>query len=57
MNTPESNLNISNKEFIYFSKSFKGDNDDDADKWKQEKDKRKRFKADQVTETEIIMNY
>jgi hypothetical protein len=28
-------LNISNKEFIYFSKSIKGDDDDD--KWKQEK--------------------
>ena len=32
-------MNISNKEFIYFSKSIKGDDDDDKDKWKQEKEK------------------
>ena len=31
-------MNISNKEFIYFSKSIK---DDDDDKWKQEKEKEK----------------
>jgi hypothetical protein len=30
-------LNINNKEFIYFSKSIKGD-DDDSNKWKQEKE-------------------
>jgi hypothetical protein len=31
-------LNINNKEFIYFSKSIKGDDDDDSNKWKQEKE-------------------
>ena len=32
-------MNINNKEFIYFSKSIKGDDDDDSNKWKQEKER------------------